>query len=235
MDASETYRQISALAAGLAHEIRNPLSTMSMNLQLLCEELEGLEEMSPRETRMHKRTRMLMEESSRLTDILDKFLLFFREKDPDRRPGDVNRLIEGVLAFVEPEAEALSIQIRKHLDYSIPFFHFDFEQIRTAVLNLVKNAETAMPDGGELMVQTFLERGMVCIQITDTGVGIPPDQREQIFELFFTTGEKGSGLGLPTVRRIARLHGGDVRVQSEPGKGSRFSLLVPMDPAEAAP
>jgi signal transduction histidine kinase len=232
MNESGTYKQIAALAAGLAHEIKNPLSTISMNLQLLHEELEGIEEMTPRETRMHRRTGILLEESNRLTGILEKFLLFFRESESDMRPGNINHLLEGVLAFVEPEAKALAIQIRKHLDYSIPFFHFDFEQIRTAVLNLVKNAEAAMPDGGELMVQTFGDHEGVAVVITDTGLGIPADRLSDIFEIFYTTGEKGSGLGLPTVRRIAARHGGEVTVQSEPGKGSRFSLRIPFTPKE---
>ena len=234
MAQGDTYRQVAALAAGLAHEIKNPLSTMSMNLQLLCEDLETAAEMNPREQRIHRRTRLLMEESKRLEDILEKFLHFFRVPDPVLKPGNINHLIEGVLRFVEPEAAALGIQVRKNLDYDIPFFYFDFEQIRNAVLNLIKNAEAAMPDGGELIVQTFLKGNKVVVDVTDTGLGIPADRLEKIFEIFYTTGEKGSGLGLPASRRIARTHGGDVTVQSDPGKGSLFSMTIRFAPQGAS-
>jgi signal transduction histidine kinase len=227
MQESETFRHFAGLAAGLAHEIKNPLSTISMNLQLLCEDLEGRTELSARENRILKRTRILMEESKRVEDILEKFLLFFRDREPQLRPGNINQLVDGVLKFLEPEIAALGIQLRLRLDYRIPFFHFDFDQIRTAFLNLIKNAESAMPDGGELIVQTYLQGDTVFVEVTDTGVGIPGDRFEKIFEIFYTTGEKGSGLGLPTARKIARMHGGDVSLQSEPGKGSRFSLAIP--------
>ncbi len=226
---SEAYKQVTALAAGLAHEIKNPLSTISMNLQLLCEELESVQDPAPRETRILKRTKILMEESKRLEDILEKFLHFLRERDPCKKPGNINHLLDGILKFVEPEAKALRIQIRKNLDYSIPFFYFDFEQIRNSVMNLIKNAEAAMPEGGELIVQTTLRGGNVTIDVTDTGVGIPQDNLEKVFEIFYTTWEKGSGLGLPTARKIARLHGGDLSVVSEPGRGSKFSIRIPFE------
>jgi two-component system, NtrC family, sensor histidine kinase HydH len=221
------YAEISQLAGGLAHEIRNPLSTLQLNLQLLAEDLQDPE--SPRERRALQRVERLQHEIDRLQGILENFLRFARIQDLSLRPADLNEIVEELRDFYEPHAATKSIVIRTHLAGDLPRVALEADLFKQALLNLVLNAQHAMPSGGELMLTTRLDGpSWVVLDVTDTGVGMTSEVLGRIFEAFFSTRSGGSGLGLPTTRKIVEAHGGTIHVRSEPGKGSQFSIRLPV-------
>lgn len=220
------YAEIAQLAGGLAHEIRNPLSTLQLNLQLLAEDLQDPE--TTRERRALQRVERLHHEVQRLHGILENFLRFARIRDLDVAPGDLNAVVEEVRDFYEPRAATKSIVIRSQLADDLPRVGLEPDLFKQALLNLVLNAEHAMPAGGELILTTRREGESVVLDVTDTGVGMTEEVRERIFDAFYSTRPSGSGLGLPTTRKIIEGHGGTIDVQSEPGKGSRFTVRLPL-------
>ncbi len=225
---AERLAYVGTLAGGLAHEIKNPLSTLTLNLQLLQEDWQRPE--SPKEMRLVKKLDILLSETRRLEEALNDFLRFARGEKPNFAEGDVNALVDELAAFVEPEAARLNIRIRRHCDASAPRCWMDGNLIRQALLNIVVNAKQAMPDGGELMIATRDVPAGVAIEITDTGEGIPPDRIERIFEAYYSTKKTGSGLGLATTKRIVDQHHAAINVHSEAGKGTRFTIRLPHRP-----
>ncbi len=227
---------LARLAGGLAHEIKNPLSTMAINLTLLEEEWSrgprgassGPSELGPRETRSLKRLRILKNEVSRLEGILDDFLLFARGGVVDRTPQDLVSVVREVLEFVEPENEARGIRTHIELPASLPLVMLDVGAFKQALLNLLVNGRQAMPGGGEFIVRAERRGNHVEISITDTGVGMDEGELARCFELYWSTKTGGTGLGLPTVRRIVEEHGGTVNVLSEKGRGTSFSIVLPL-------
>ena len=220
------YAEIAQLAGGLAHEIRNPLSTLQLNLQLLAEDLQNPE--TPRERRALQRVERLHHEVQRLHGILENFLRFAGIQAMDLAPGDLNAVVEEIRDFYEPTAATKSIVIRTQLADDLPRVGLEPDTFKQALFNLVLNAEHAMPRGGELILTTRRDGPMVALDVTDTGSGMTEEVRSRIFDAFFSTRPGGSGLGLPTTRKIIEGHGGTIRVQSEPGKGSRFSIRLPI-------
>jgi two-component system, NtrC family, sensor histidine kinase HydH len=220
------YAEIAQLAGGLAHEIRNPLSTLQLNLQLMAEDLENPE--TPRERRALQRVERLHHEVRRLHGILENFLRFARIQGLDLHPADLNEVVQEIRDFFEPLALTKSIVIRTQLAADLPRVGLEPDLFKQALLNLVLNAEHAMPSGGELILTTRREGGTVVLDLTDTGVGMTEEVRSRIFDAFFSTRPAGSGLGLPTTRKIVEGHGGTIHVQSEPGKGSRFTIRLPL-------
>jgi signal transduction histidine kinase len=233
---SDAWSHVVTLAAGLAHEIKNPLSTISLNLQLLLEDW-GDEAASPRERRTVKRVQTLERETSRLVGLLEDFLRYARTLQITPQTCQVNDLIQELLDFIAPKAAQLGIQVRSFLAPGLPTLQADPKLLKQALLNLVLNAEEAMPAGGELIVRTASDPEAVQIDVTDTGAGIPDHQLAKIFNLYFSTKETGSGLGLCTTRRIVELHGGSIAVESEVGKGTHFTVRLPLapPPPEAQP
>jgi signal transduction histidine kinase len=221
----EEYAEIAQVVGGLAHEIRNPLSTMRLNLDLLAEDFRDAE--SPRDRRVLAKIDRVRKESHRLEGLLEDFLRFARIKDPDRQPCDLNAVVEELADFFEPQAAAQGIVLRRDLAERLPRVRLDADLFKQALFNLVRNAELAMPEGGELILATRAEGRSVVLQATDTGRGIPPEVLPRIFEAFYSTRPGGSGLGLPTARRIVEAHGGTLSVASEVGKGSRFTITLP--------
>ncbi len=220
------YAEISQLAGGLAHEIRNPLSTLQLNLQLLAEDLQDPE--SPRERRALQRVERLHHEVERLHNILENFLRFARIQDLHLQPADLNEIVEELRDFYEPHAATKGIVIRTQLAADLPTVALEADLFKQALLNLILNAEHAMPSGGELILTTRREGDSVALDVTDTGIGMTDEVRSRIFDAFFSTRAGGSGLGLPTTRKIVEGHGGSIHVQSEPGKGSRFTIRLPL-------
>jgi signal transduction histidine kinase len=231
---------LARLAGGLAHEIKNPLSTMAINLSLLEEVWSrgprgssapastGSSELGPRETRSLKRLRILKNEVSRLEGILDDFLRFARGGVVDRSPHDLVSVIREVLEFVEPENEALGIRTHVELPATLPLMMLDVGAFKQALLNLLVNGRQAMPGGGEFILRAQRRGNYVEISITDTGAGMDEGELARCFDLYWSTKTGGTGLGLPTVRRIVEEHEGTINVVSEKGRGTSFSIVLPL-------
>lgn len=221
----EQYAEIAQLAGGLAHEIRNPLSTMSLNLDLLAEEFQSPE--TPRERRVTQKIERLRRESQRLQDILENFLRFARVQELRLEPADLNQVVEDLRDFFEPQAMTQGIVVRTQYEPDLPALSLEVDLFRQGLLNLFINARQALPDGGELLLRTRSDGPWNVLEVTDTGVGMSEDVRSRVFDAFYSTRSGGSGLGLPTTRKIIETHGGTIRVRSEPGKGSQFTIRLP--------
>ena len=216
---------LGALAGGLAHEIKNPLSTLSINLQLLEEDLQRAGEHAG--GKCLARIATLRREVRRLEEVLEDFLRYARPHELKLVPADVNRLLDEMLDFVSPEATQSGVRISRGFAPGLPPVRIDAAVLKQAFLNIVINAKQAMPTGGELMVRTRPARKGIEIDFIDTGVGIPAENLPRIWDVYFSTKQKGTGLGLPTARRIIEEHGGTVRVHSEVGKGTCFTVFLP--------
>lgn len=220
-----------ALAAGLAHEIKNPLSTMSINLQLMAEDFAAPKD--PLEERTLRRARLLLGEVQRLDGIVHDFLTLARGYEIEPVVVDLELVVAELLSFVQPENERLGIAARSSMDPGGRLVLADPKHLRVALANLVGNAQQAMADGGgEILVESRRREAEVEVRVTDTGPGISADKLERIWQPFFSTKEGGTGLGLPTTRRIVELMGGEVRVFSEVGRGTRFTLTLPAAPKQ---
>lgn len=224
---SEQYAELAELAGGFIHEIKNHLSTLGLNLQLLGEDFQ--EPQSQRERRAQDRIQRLQTECQRLVDVANDFLRFARvnARDLQSEPTDLNGLIEEMLDFFGPTARQANIDIKSYLPADLPPVLLDRELFKQALLNLMLNAEQAMPGGGELTIQAAREPDGICLSLIDTGKGISAEVLAKVFRPFFSTKPGGNGLGLPTVRKIVEAHGGTIEVQSEPGKGTKFTLRLP--------
>jgi len=220
------YAEISELAGGLAHEIRNPLSTVSLNLDLLFEDFQNAE--SPRDRRVLQRIERLRHEVHRLSAVLESFLRFARVQDLKLEPTDLNAIIDEIRDFSEPHAATKGIVIRTSFAADLPSIGIDRDLFKQALLNLILNAQHAMPSGGELILTTRREEPWIVLDVIDTGVGMTEEVCARIFDAFFSTRSGGSGLGLPTTRKIVEAHGGAIHVRSEPGKGSQFTIRLPI-------
>lgn len=219
-------RELAQLAGGLAHEIRNPLSTIGMNLELLAEDLA--DEDSPRGRRMLRRIEALQGECSNLEDVLNAFLTFARAGQLKLRTGNLNQEVAEYISFLQPQADAAGIELRPHLDAALPAVRMDTNLIRQVLANLGRNAIQAMPDGGSLDFLTHRDGDRAILQVIDTGKGMTEPTRKQMFDAFFSTRSGGSGLGLPTVRRIVEAHLGTIDCESELGRGTRFTISLPI-------
>jgi signal transduction histidine kinase len=219
------YHELAQLAGSLAHEIKNPLSVIRMNMDLLAEELAAAE--TPRERRARARIVMVHEQCTRLEKLLNDFLKFARVRSLDLVPGNLNEHLAAVLRLFAIQASEAGVRILPHLDNELPSVLLDGETIRAALMNLVKNALEAMPDGGALTVITRITRSGVALDLIDTGVGMDERTALHMFDAFFSTKQGGSGLGLPTARKIIEAHGGRISVQSDVGRGTKFTLEFP--------
>jgi two-component system, NtrC family, sensor histidine kinase HydH len=220
------YAEIARLAGGLAHEIKNPLSTMSLNLDLLVEDFHGAE--TPRDKRVLQKLVRVRKETERLNDIVEDFLRFAKVQHLKTEPSDLNAVVDDLRDFCEPQAMGQGIVIRTQYHSGLPLVPLDVDLFKQALWNLIRNAHHAMPEGGELILQTHLEGDCAVLDVTDTGVGMTPEVAGQVFDAFYSTKPGGSGLGLPTTRKIVEAHGGSISLQSEPGQGSRFTLRLPL-------
>ena len=222
----DQYTEIARLAGALAHEIKNPLSTIRLNMELLAEELEDAE--SPTQRRALKRIEVTHRECQRLQQLLDDFLNYAKVRHLDLHPADLNEEISEALDFSEPEFEAAGIEVIRYLDPELPSVMLDREAFRGALLNLLINSKQAMPEGGQLVARTTSGGDSVSMVLIDTGCGMDDRTAAQMFEAFFSTKPGGSGLGLPTTAKIIEAHGGRITVQSEVGHGTQFTLSFPV-------
>jgi len=223
---ADQYTQIATLVGSLAHEIKNPLSTIRLNIDLLAEDLEHPQ--TPRERRAAAKMEAVQRECQRLQQLLDDFLRFAKVQSLELQPGDLNSLVARLLDFFEPEAAKSRIEVIRYLDPNLPHVMMDAETLYAAMLNLVINAQQAMPDGGQLVVRTRGTKSGVAVDFIDTGGGMDQKTIGRAFNAFFTTKPDGSGLGLPTTRKILEAHGGTLSVQSEVGRGTQFTIELPV-------
>jgi two-component system, NtrC family, sensor histidine kinase HydH len=224
----DQYTEIARLAGGLAHEIKNPLSTIRLNMELLAEDLG--EAQTPVQRRAAKRIDIVRRECQRLQSLLDDFLNFAKVRRLHLEPSDLNHQIDDVLDFFAPEAAEAGVEIMRYLDRDLPRVLIDREAFRQALLNLIINAKQAMPDGGQLIVRTASEGDTVALYLIDTGCGMDEHTASRMFETFFSTKPGGSGLGLPTTQKIIAALGGRISVQSEVGRGTQFTIELPVPP-----
>jgi two-component system, NtrC family, sensor histidine kinase HydH len=225
---TEDYAVLAELAGGFIHEIKNHLNTLNLNLQLLAEDFQDPQ--NQRERRALTRVQKLQGEFQRLLALSNDFLQFARLKDVSLERGDLGKVVEEMIDFFAPTARAANIEIKAYLPADLPPVEMNQEMFRQALLNLMLNAVQAMPTGGELTVQTSVENEYICLSLIDTGAGIPPEILPKIFKPFFSTKSKtdGTGLGLPTTKKIIEAHHGAIDVQSEVGKGTKFAIRLPI-------
>ena len=222
---SEHLAELAELAGGFIHEVKNHVSTLNLNLQLLAEDFA--EPQTPRERRAKQRIDRVKNQAEKLVQISNDFLRFVRNQTLKTEPTRLDDLAAELVDFFGPTAKAANIDIRLYASPGVPPALLDRDLIRQALLNLMLNAEQAMPDGGEIVLQTRSEGDTVCLDVIDTGKGIEPDDLPKLFRPFHTTKPGGTGLGLATTRKIVRAHGGDIEVQSAPGRGTKFTIRAP--------
>ncbi|HUE13315.1 MAG TPA: ATP-binding protein [Planctomycetaceae bacterium] len=223
------YEEVAALAGGLAHEIRNPLSTIGMLLELMAEDLSAPE--SPRDRRLSARLQTVQTECRHLEEILNAFLQFARAGELTMVETDLNQLVREFIEFYRPDARQHAMEISPHLASDLPLVRADRSLLRQMLLNLARNAQQAMPAGGLLELQTRFGDGRVQLAIIDNGAGMDEATRSKLFHAIFSTKITGSGLGLSTVRKIVEAHQGSISCDSEPGRGTRFLISFPPAPA----
>jgi len=246
--ANERLAEQATMTRGLAHEIKNPLSTIGLNVQLLQEDAADIEraasdqpEIAEQAGKVRRRLGTLGREAIRLREILEDFLRFAGRIELDTQPTDINALVDELGVFFEPQASEAGIKLRTQLDAQPPTAMADASLLKQATLNLLINATHAMadakkdgqPNGGanELILRTSRTNGKdgdkLRIHIIDTGPGIADAVKAKLFEPYFSTKRTGTGLGLPTTRRIIEEHGGTLSLHTESGKGSEFTIELP--------
>jgi PAS domain S-box-containing protein len=227
---AESLASLTTLAAGVAHEIKNPLGSMGIHLQLIQKKIAGKDCIEAKDIDQH--LGVINEEVDRLNRIVVDFLFAVKPMDTVLEDGDVNRVIEELLQFVHPELDQAGVTIDAHLSPALPLLRIDARYIKQALLNLIKNAVAAMPGGGVLRIESLRSGDEVLVRIADTGTGIPEEIMDKIFEPYFTTKPFGTGLGLTIVFKIVKEHFGDISVTSRVGEGTTVTLALPVPQKE---
>lgn len=224
---TERLAAIGRMAAHVTHEVRNPLSSIGLNVELLEEELDqaGAE---PKAL-----LRAIQREIDRLTSITEEYLRLARLPAPRLEPIDLGEIVDEVGRFVAREFETSNVTLAVQVGARLPTVAADEPQIRQALLNLLRNARESMPEGGEVRLAAESIDGGLAIVVSDQGEGISPESRAHIFDLFYSTKERGSGLGLPLTQQIVSAHGGQIRCEDAPEGGTVFTMWFPRLRAEA--
>ncbi len=230
LELSRRVASLGRLTAGVAHEVKNPLNAMTIHLELLKEKLAS----GAARDSSNEHLDIIAHEIRRLDDVVQGFLKFARPEELSLQPVSPMQLTRDVLKMIEPEAAAARVTVSASCDADVPPIEADASILRQALVNLAKNAIQAMPNGGRLDVSCAQgKEGRVEIRVSDTGVGISPENLAKIFDLYFTTKADGTGIGLSLVYRTIQLHNGDIDVESIPGKGTTFIIKMPQSRAEA--
>jgi len=216
------------MSARLAHEIRNPLSSITLNIDLLGDEVETLgRERAGAAEEARSLLRSIDSEVRRIQRVAEDYLQFARMPKPRRARISLNETISQGISFMESLFAATGVKVETILDDSLPAINGDEGQLWQAVLNLVRNAIEAMPNGGKLTLRTARVRFGVALTVSDTGKGMTEEEHQQIFKPFFSTKPSGTGLGLPLVQQVVAEHGGTIRCESAPGQGTTFIIELP--------
>jgi len=242
--AAEHLAEVGSMTSGLAHEIKNPLSTIGLNAQLLSEAIEDLPIEDQDRSRLVRRIDALARETERLRGILEDFLEYAGELRLTINDQPINTILEELADFFSPMADGADVRFRVELDQANPAVPVDADHLKQAILNLMLNALHAMENSDpskpcELILRTehavdAQGEPMVRIHVIDTGPGIDEETRARIFHPYFTTKSGGTGLGLPTARRIIQAHHGHLELHTEIAKGTDFVVCLPMNETSAS-
>jgi signal transduction histidine kinase len=226
LELSRRMAAIGRLTAGVGHEVKNPINAIVVHLELLKNKLG--EEHRPATRHLE----VIDAEIHRLDRVVQTLVDFSRPVELQLREQDLRTIIGDVLALATEELTTRDVKLESQLPSTPMIVNVDADLLKQAVLNVMLNGAQAMPNGGRLSVRLEEERRVAVLRITDEGVGIPPEIREKIFDLYFTTKSGGSGIGLAMTYRILQLHHGNIDVQSKVGRGTEFSLRIPLAATE---
>lgn len=227
---AESLASLTTLAAGVAHEIKNPLGSIGIHTQLIAKLVSNLEE--EQRAAIGNYLDVIDEEIERLNKIVVDFLFAVRPMDTRLESGDLNEILRDLLNFVRFELEQAGIDMVVDLDDGMPPLNLDAKYLKQAILNLIKNAIAAMPEGGMLRVATQLRGDQALLRVSDNGIGMDDEVLAKIFEPYFTTRDFGSGIGLTLVYKVIKEHLGDISVISKEGHGTTFTITFPVPQTE---
>jgi signal transduction histidine kinase len=222
---SERLNALRLLAAGVAHEIGNPLNSLHIHLQLMERSVQKLHDGA--KTELEQSIEVARSEVNRLDSIVTQFLKAIRPSRPQLRPENVNTIVEEAVRFFTPELQNREIVVEQELRSDLPLLQVDRDQMKQAFYNVIKNSLEAMHRHGTLRIRTDLDDTHVIIRFVDTGGGMSAENLSRVFEPYFTTKPSGTGLGLLIVRRIVREHGGELSIESGEGKGLTLTIRLP--------
>lgn len=223
---SERVSALTLLAAGVAHELGNPLNSLTIHLQLMERRLRKVE--GKHSAALLEMLRVAQVELKRLDFIIDQFLTAIRPTHPQLQAVQLNELMRESVDFLRPELKHSGVKVEFDLVSTLPPMPMDANQMKQAFYNLIRNACQAMPDGGTLNIASAFNDFEVRLTFSDTGRGISPDNMSNMFQPFFTTRQTGTGLGLLIVRRIVREHGGEIELESKEGQGTKVTIFLPL-------
>ena len=222
---SERLNALTLLAAGVAHEIGNPLNSLHIHLQLMERKAQGLDHDAKAE--LQQSIDVARSEVRRLDSIVTQFLRAVRPSHPRLHPENVNTIVEEAVRFFTPEVQDRDMVVEQELRADLPLLQLDREQMKQAFYNVIKNSLEAMRRHGTLRIRTDLDDTYVMVSFIDTGSGMSAENLSHVFEPYFTTKPSGTGLGLLIVRRIVREHGGELSIESSQGKGLTLTIRLP--------
>jgi len=227
---AESLASLTTLAAGVAHEIKNPLGSIGIHIQLIQKALKQNQCLD--EETAGRYLEIITEEIERLNGIVVDFLFAVRPMDTSMKRSTVNGVVEELIEFIKYELEESQVKLDTKLQRNLPKVDLDEKYMKQALINIIKNGVAAMNQGGTLKIVTREDQGYVHIDISDSGIGMSEDQLSKIFEPYYTTKEFGSGLGLTVVYKVIREHNGEVSVHSRENQGTTFTISLPIPDSE---
>jgi signal transduction histidine kinase len=231
---SERLAAVGKIAAQITHEVRNPLSSIGLNAEMLEEEVGALEGPPAQVEEARQLVRAIVKEVDRLTEITEQYLRFARLPRPKLEREDLRQIVASLCAFLRQEMDGRGVAVEVEAPPDLPLVSADEHQLRQALLNLLRNAGEAMAGGGRLTLTMGSDDKLVTLRIRDSGQGIAPEHLAKIFDPFFSTKEHGTGLGLALTQQIVVEHGGSIDVESAPGQGTTFTVRLPVAMGEPA-